>query len=291
MKSDKTMAEDILERVSVIETKKAHRKKTFYKATASLGAFALILVAAFTFLNNTPAPLPSSDESLSPIETTAPAIRKGFSFVVANAAETDENYEVWSFRHESNMALPLGGILLVKDITGMSSDSISRIPHELHLRLEEIYGENDTFSVRGNSAPPTAIYFGTIGKMAVKTEDASALQSIEISCSDTGKVTIQDISSIFNSDDFLESFNQGKYVSVSGEEYAKRYDNEEGMYFYWLPSEETEALLIAEPQTDLSTITDTITVKVNYTDGTSEQFTLTLSFDDEGILTSTYNYN
>ena len=46
-----------------------------------------------------------------------------------------------------------------------------------------------------------------------------------------------------------------------------------------------------DENTALSEISDTITGKITYTDGTEELFTITLNFDDEGKLTTTYNCN
>ncbi len=296
MKSDKKMTENILERVSVIEAQKTHKRKTLYKISASLGAFALILAAAFIFLNNTPdIPHKNNDNTIqTPDDTTAPSIQKGFSFVVANAAETDEDYKIFNFSNESNMILPLGGILQVTDIRGLSPHSVSIMSHNLIERLEEKYGENKTFSVFGSETQPTAIHFGTLGQMAVKTDDASALESIVISCTDNGKITVHDIyaAAMGDSEGFLKSHKEGQEITVSGEEYLKHYDSrEEGMLFDWFVSQETEDMLRSNPDAPLSEINDIITVTVNYTDSTSEQFTLTLEFDDNGILTSTYNYN
>lgn len=93
-----------------------------------------------------------------------------------------------------------------------------------------------------------------------------------------------------DSEGFLKSHKEGQEITVSGEEYLKYYDSrEEGMLFDWFISQETEDMLRSNPDAPLSEINDKITVTINYKDGTSEQFTLTLSFDDDGILTMIYN--
>lgn len=299
MKSDRKMAQDILNRVNEENKIRLDRKKTALKITGTAMALTLVAAAAFSFMNTektvTPTTSANNTVSSSVQENKAPVasqLNKQYSFLIANASETEEAYEIFEYTTESNLTLPFAGILQVTDIRGLSPHSVSIMSHNLIERLEEKYGENKTFSVFGSETQPTAIHFGTLGQMAVKTEDASALESIVISCTDNGEITVHDIyaAAMGDSEGFLKSHKEGQEITVSGEEYLKHYDSrEEGMLFDWFISQETEDMLRSNPDAPLSEINDKITVTINYKDGTSEQFTLTLSFDDDGILTVIYN--
>ncbi len=305
MKSDKKMAQDILLRVNEEAENRSQRKKNTLKITGTAMALTLVFAAAFSFMNigkptaPTEATNTGTAENSVSQEIKAPAVsplNKNYSLIVANAAEAaftgeESAYDIFEFTTESNFIIPVAGILQITDISGMTPHEISYVSHKLHLRLEEKFGENKSFSIKGSEIQPYAVHFGTLGRLAVKAEDSSALESIVISCTNEGKLTVSDIyaAAMGDSQSFLASFKEGQEITVSGEEYMKRYNKEEGMHFDWFPSPETEEMLRRNPDTPLSEINDKITVTINYIDGTSEQFTLTLSFDNDGILTMIYN--
>ncbi|MBR3598011.1 MAG: hypothetical protein IKL47_13675 [Clostridia bacterium] len=293
MKSDKKMTEDILERVSAIEAEKTHRRKTIYKTSASLGAFALILVMTFTFLDNTPiAPSQNKeDDTQISTEATAPAMNKAFSLFIANAAEKTEEVKI---HKESNVSIPLGGILYVKDTKNMSMEEINLISYEVKCRLRELYGDENGWHITGSdgSDDGVAVYFGTADYLKLKISDADAIDSVNLTCGKSGKLTVDDKSLIGMSfKEYLGTIKTGKEISVTGEEYKTVYAKNDGMVFSWSVSDELRKDINNAPDTPLSTVTDTITGTITYTDGTSETFTVTLTFDDNGILTSTYSYN
>ena len=273
MKTDRDMTENILNRVTEIKTVRAQRKRTIQKIASVTCVIALMFAMTTTFFGNRVPELPED----STVSETQAGANKGFLLMVANAA--DESVATYS--KENNVNIPLGGILQIKDTKGMSSEDVNKINYELKLRLEELYGLYEGFSITGLEGE-VAVYFGTADKLRFKVEYPSAVDYITFSCSDKGELTIYDDSKISG---LHKTVKEGAEITVTADEYAI-YDKGEGMHLRWFLSDSYIETLTEN--TALSDISDTITGKVKYIDGTEELFTIALNFDDEGSLKATY---
>lgn len=281
MKTDKNMADNILSRVSEIQSARAQRNRTIKKIAGVTCVFAIIFALSLGFLSGTADkhPEPSSDA----VTETGQAVNKGFFLMVANAA----NDEV-AFYKETDINIPLGGIMQIKNTKGMSREAVNRMSHELKLRLEELYGLDDGFNIIGLEEE-VAVHFGTADKLSFKIADPSAVDYVTLYCTDKGKLTVFDESAMGNIKEFTKSIKEGSEIVITGDEYANIYEQDKGMNIKWFLSENYIKEL--DENTSLSEISDTITGKITYTDGTEELFTITLNFDDEGKLATTYNCN
>lgn len=278
MKTDKNMADNILSRVSEIQSERAQRNRTIKKIAGVTCVFVMIFALSLGFFGNTDDRL--SEPSVDTVTEIDTASNKGFFLMVANAA----NENVSTYSKEKNVSIPLGGILLIKDTKGLNGEAINRMSHELKLRLEELYGLDEGFHIRGSEGE-VAVYFGTADELRFKVEHPSAIDYITFSCSDNGELTVYDESRLF---ELYKTVKKGAEITVTADEYAN-YDNGEGMHLRWFLSEDYIAELTEKNK--LSDISDTIMGKVKYVDGTEELFTITLNFDDEGKLATTYNCN
>lgn len=275
MKTDRDMAENILNRVDEIKSARARRSKAIRKTASVTCVVALIFAMAMSFFAN---PLTNAPEESVSGTTSAIQANKGFFLMVANAADETEKV----FSKETDVNIPLGGILQIKNTKGMSQEAINRINYELKLRLKELYGVDDGFSVTGRDGE-NAIYFGTADTLRFKLADPTSVECITLYCTDTGKLTVFDETKL---GDLKETVKQGNEIVVTADEYANIYGKGDGMHIRWFLSDDYANEL--DENTILSEITDTITGKVTYKDGTEELFTITLNFDDEGNLSSTY---
>lgn len=279
MKTDRDMAENILNRVTSIKEQRVQRSKMIGKIASVACVLAVVFAMSLTFIGyDTPQePLDSN------VNLTDTSVRtnenKGFFLMVANAADETET----TFSKETNVNIPLGGILQIKNTNGMSQEAINRINYELKLRLKELYGLDDGFSVTGRDGV-TAVYFGTADTLRFKLADPSAVDYITLYCTDTGKLTVFDETVL---GDLKETVRQGNEIVITADEYVNIYGKDDGMHIRWFLSDDYANEL--DENTVLSEISDTITGKVTYKDGTEELFTITLNFDDEGILSSTYS--
>lgn len=281
MKTDKNMADNILSRVSEIQSARARRNRTIKKIAGVTCVFAIIFALSLGFLGGTADkhPEPSSDA----VTETGTAANKGFFLMVANAA----NDEV-AFYKETDINIPLGGIMQIKNTKGMSREAINRMSHELKLRLEELYGLDDGFHIIGLEEE-IAVHFGTADMLRFKLADPSAVDYVTLSSTDKGKLTVFDESAMGNVKEFTKTIKEGNEIVITADEYMNIYDKGKGMHIRWFLSDSYVETL--DENTVLSEISDTITGKITYTDGTEELFTITLNFDDEGKLATTYNCN
>lgn len=279
MKTDRDMAENILNRVDEIKSARAQRSKMIRKTTSITCVIALIFAMAMSFFTGSAPVIP--EDSTSDATTSSVQVNKGFFLMVANAADDETTYY-----KESDVNIPLGGILQIKNTKGMSREAINRMSHELKLRLEELYGLDDGFQIIGLEED-VAVHFGTADKLRFKLADPSAVDCVTLTCTDNGKLTVFDETAMGKIKEFTKTIKEGNEIKITADEYMNIYDKGKGVHIEWFLSESYAKQLTEETQ--LSEINDTITGRVAYKDGTEELFTIKLNFDDEGSLKSTYS--
>lgn len=284
MRSDKDMAENILRKVNMMNEKKATRKNIITKTAAFALAFVMMATAGFALFNgNTPLAADHANDGTNTSET-GNALNKNFCLIVANAATATET----TLAKESNISAPMGGILFVKDTRGMSDLDINKIPYELKVKLQALYGTESGWEIHGESGE-TALYFGTMDHIRIKIDDPDSVEKITLSCTENGNLTVGDETLIASPGAYIQTVKTGKTIIVTGEEYKIVYAQNDGMTFDWFVSETLKETLKANPAMPLSEISDLITGTVTYTDGTQDSFTLTLTFDNDGNLACTYS--
>ena len=279
MKTDRDMAENILNRVDEIKSARAQRSKMIRKTTSITCVIALIFAMAMSFFTGSAPVIP--EDSTSDATTSSVQVNKGFFLMVANAADDETTYY-----KESDVNIPLGGILQIKNTKGMSREAINRMSHELKLRLEELYGLDDGFQ-NIDLEEDVAVHFGTADKLRFKLADPSAVDCVTLTCTDNGKLTVFDETAMGKIKEFTKTIKEGNEIKITADEYMNIYDKGKGVHIEWFLSESYAKQLTEETQ--LSEINDTITGRVAYKDGTEELFTIKLNFDDEGSLKSTYS--
>lgn len=284
MKSDKNMTDNVLMRVADIKLQKKHQKKIAVKTLSVAFAFIFVFMASVTLFNDGAQPDVTVTDTQYETETEK-AVNKAFSVVVASASE---NTEVFEINKEIGVSIPFGGLLYVKDARNMASTSA--VSYEVECRLNEIFGENDKWSVTGIEGD-TCVYFGTVDYLRLNITDADAVEEITFSCGENGKLMIYDKSLLGNIKEFHKTIKAGKEIAVTGEEYKSLYAKTEGMVFKWQPSEELHEKFSSNPEAPLSGVSDSIDGVIRYVDGTEEGFTISLAFDDDGILKADYSYN
>ena len=280
MKTDRDMAKNILNRATEIKAVRAQRKRTIGRLAGVTCVLALVFAMTMTFFVNETPKVPQ--ESTTDITNSAMQTNKGFLLMVANAANDEA-----TFYKESDINIPLGGILQIKNTKGMSREAVNRMSYELKLRLEKLYGLDDGFQIIGLEED-VAVHFGTADMLRFKLADPSAVDYVTLTCTDNGKLTVFDETAMGGKpSEFIKTVKEGSEIVITADEYINTYDKGEGMHIRWFLSDSYAKQLTED--TLLSEINDTITGKVNYIDGTEELFTISLNFDNEGNLTSTYS--
>lgn len=278
MKTDKQMAQNILCRVNEIREERRTIKNSLLTLTAVTCAFALMLTSVFSLYFGRS---PLSDSTTS--AAAEGAQRKSAFLLVAGAAYETETL----INKEADVILPLGGILTAKDTKGMTNEEKDTVMLGLKDRLLELYGKECSWTLKGVQED-TTVYFGTADYLKVKAEDSGSIDSITISCTENGKLTVSDKSKLGSAlpSEYIRTVKQGASITVTGKEYAEIYGKADGIRIEWFLSDEMISALKESPDTPLSTVNDEITVIINYTDGSTEKYTVSLSFDDDGILSA-----
>lgn len=298
MKTNEDMASSILNRVSEIDHAKMLKRKKMYKTSALVCMFVFVLAVVFNVNQTATQPseiagtdVQSTAENHDNSESANAFMNKNFSLIVASAAE--ENKNLTAVHKESKISIPFGGILTVYDVANMTAEEKLRMYYDLKCRLQELYATESGWHTSGDEA--SGVYFGTMEQLRLSVEDAHALESIILSCTENGKLTVladsllQDMSLHNRLEAYAKSAKQGREITVSGEEFRTLY-NADGMTFKWFVSDALEATLQNTPDLSLASISDIISGTITYIDGTQEHFTITLNFDENGILSAQYSY-
>ncbi len=278
MKTDKQMAQNILCRVNEIKEERRTTKNSLLSLAAATCAFVFILAAVFSlYFESTP----FTDKNIAATTETAPR-RSAFIMVASAAYETET-----LINKDADVILPLGGILTAKATKGMSNEEKDTVMLGLKERLLELYGKDCNWMLKGVQED-TTVYFGTADYLKVKAEDSESIDNITISCTENGKLTVSDKSKLGSAlpSEYIKTVKQGATVTVTGKEYAEIYGKADGIRIEWFLSDEMINSFKASPDIPLSAVKDEITVKIDYTDGSTEKYTVSLSFDDNGILSA-----
>lgn len=286
MKSNEEFTADILAKAQKIEAKRAQTRSTFIKTGFGTLALAIVLSAAFGFSGHIDRFEQNAEPLVNETSNNISLVNKGFAIIADCAYDTSK--EIKSSDKNFNVSIPVGGLLDVKDTSSMSSEKINRISYELKTKLQELYGTEADWHISGDTDYTSAVYFATSGKLKLILPKNSDAESVVLSCTDSGNIMISDETKLAKIG-YVDTIKTGSSITVTADEYKKMYGDSEGMFINWKPSDELNKILSDNTNTDLSGISDTITGTVNYTDGTSESFTIAITFDSEGILHAYYS--
>lgn len=260
---------------------KAMKKKTVVKFALAAACFALALVVGISAFPVNKTPETVNDPASSAAEQTANKT-PGFTLLLASAAETEE--APVAVEHKPEIVLPMNGFIVTKDVSGLSAEEQAREQEALFRSLQsEIDHEN--FSTRGGIVSDLAYYTLINRNFAVKAEQPEQLKDIVIRC-EKGKINTSDCFTLYNETKDPSVMAAREEITVSAEEYV-RY-NANGLGLKWAVSEQMIEKIAAADVPSYADINDTITVTLNYTDGTTESFRIHITFDDAGNLTATY---
>lgn len=196
----------------------------------------------------------------------APAVRQPRLVLMCAASEYSQQEEMIE-----GVVTPLEFLIRVRDIRGINRyrDIIDIIAEEAafreEIRNEEVDGiKPDSRYVRwqNEDAIISLLYKGFL---FLAVEDYDLVQDMSVKTTDAGQATVE------------------RYLHNEEGEGARR-----GISINWVLSETTVDKIQDDPAMKLSTICDTITVTVNFKDGTTETVKIELTADDEGHIYVTH---
>lgn len=195
----------------------------------------------------------------------APATPEPRLVLMCSASEYSQQEEMIE-----GVVTPLEFLIRVRDIRGINRyrDIIDIIAEEAAFR-EEIVNEEvdeskpDSRYVRwqNEDAIISLLYKGFL---FLAVEDYDQVQDMSVKTTDAGQATVE------------------RYL------HNEQGDTRRGISINWVLSETTVDKIQNDPAMKLSTICDTITVTVNFKDGTTETVKIELTADDEGHIYATH---
>ncbi len=250
------------------------------KVVAVAVAVVLLVVSAFgsvTFLPFWP-------------NDTSHKSNNSFGLLLVSAAEDGEPYTV-SVSGNTTMELPVKGILQLYDVSTLTDEERSDFAEETFRTMCEdlkLYSEeNRSRRITSNYNESILLRYGCINDFSINGIDCDRLSEIEITLDGIGDIELDRTSlggeSEYTSKHFVIPAKQ--YVEL----YGNRNENEQGMCIFWNWSSELFDMLNENPSLLLSAIKDIITFTVKYNDGTSDSFTVEISFDDSGEMHAVYS--
>ena len=298
MKSDMEMVESIL--------KKAHEKEKRMKKTKKITAIGLAVTLAVCaaagvgiLTHQTPTAVPPDTSEPSVSGEAAPTARteaRGFTLLVASAAQAEQEETVTPVEHTSGVKLPVCGKLVIEDAAGWSEEKKNLRKLQLNDILSSEWMTSESSYHVSNAESEN--YIGSLavqGKFILFVEDADALEKIEIGCGAYGKLMImpatQNGKTPIMSAQWLAAVKQEQSLTVSAQEYTDVYLNSDadeatgaetpiGMYVNYDISEAFLNEKELHPDMGYEQFADEITLR----QALEYVYTLLLTFDESGTL-------
>ncbi|MBQ7639323.1 MAG: hypothetical protein IJS90_10525 [Clostridia bacterium] len=300
MRSDNEMLENILRKAHEKEKRMKKIKKTVSGTLAVIVAAAAISGAGY-LMKKAPA-LP--DESALKTEANATDLEtqpkeKGFSLMIASAAETDETEEITVVEHNAKVKLPIYGKLVIENAAGMTDEEKNRRHNDLNNELTADWqASKDATHVGGAESEN---YIGSLalrGRFILFADDADELSEIKLTCGKFGNLLLLPATQYGKAPvlgaTWYTAIRAGNEITISAEEYSNIYTNRTsedgeqiGMFLSFDISEELLNEKELNPDMGYEDISYEIEFCAVYKDGASKSYTITVSFDKNGEMTAT----
>ena len=250
MKSYEEMTRSVLYRAE--EERKA-RKRRSIKLTALAAGICLAALAVF------------AGNMLQEPDGTAEPWKPRVSMFCVTAGASEQRQVMMKGEQT-----PVGAQLFVRDIEGLSSQELLnlRIADEEHAKQMLAHGNEElswgpNWATTAWCSEKTMVTTVFAGSFTLSVEDYSQIKDVSISTTEIG------------------------YTSQYG---TDLYDTskKDGVGFTWCLSQAGFKMLEEEPQMPLSQLKDTVTVTVEFADGTKEVAVVDISVDDEGLIYGTF---
>ncbi len=267
----------------------APKRSKSRRRALSIGALCLVMaVTTVTVMNSKGTLINKPVQEKSSVETSQALFKDSFGIIIASASEPDKKTIL-----KENVSTPLEYKLFLKDATGLNDaekeSEIGKYSNEIKMLLSE----SDFNSAHSGIEDLGDTLFGRLimDNFDVEISDVNSVKSINIYNTSsfldvevTASGNLYDESGNFEpSKDFREAFFKGHNVNISGELYRKTISVPEATFsINLIPSEDLFNEVCKNPRFDLSSLTDTMTICVEYIDGTKASTDVNISFDVEG---------
>lgn len=273
MKTYYEMTESVLEKARADVLKKERRRRNGVFIAASGLCAVLLLTAIGAGLKQTPTVIPTLPGEQPGISMDATAESKPVEQQVAVkvAYLSDMEGQTSQKLVSPDVSIPLGSKIWVRDIRGLTEEEVDQV-------RQEVMAEVSEFILAGNSNNSKWEYPGAIavtvcnGGIVLDFSDSPTVKNIDIETTDMGLIVRTGSFDVSNRGDHSGGINWAG-VKQAG--------------FYWTISGELAVALHHDPTIPLESIRDTVTIAINYTNGTEETLVFDITVNEEGQIFAT----
>ena len=271
------ISDDLINAAAGAYEKKANRKKTFIRV--AWAACALLVLTAIGLFWNAPAGVidPTQPTISMQNPTTAPTQPTEENIIVHTGnvyflTATEERAELTPM--QANMTLPWDHIFHVRSLKGMTEEELLEAIEEEHLaqiafreKYGAVIGEGRYSTYYSENA---VIRYYIAGRASLILLNDAQIESVDRET--TGVLSIEGRYSTRRED---YAVGKGEYaVTIPG--------GSRRIYLDCNMTEQTRKIFEENPETPLSTIRETITLTINYKNGTKEIVVIDVTVDNDG---------
>ena len=186
-----------------------------------------------------------------------------------------------------NVRFPYRTKIRLRNISGVSDQDFLKIAEEEEAYLQQIFSQypetalNCWARYRGEDVLITTL---SAGSFCLRLEDPMQVEAVEISVTDMGHLMLTQ-----RIDGRTHRADQKAVIHLDAECIQKAVELSEGnLSMFWHISSHAASMIKEDPDMELSSIQDTITVSVTYRDGTTETCTIDMLVQDDGEVYAVY---
>ncbi len=297
MKNYNEMANDVLRRIGEHETEKRNRRKIAKRVVAPIFAVCLVSILGIglwkgNFLKTTP-PTELDDSTIIGEKDWIDDTNKEKFKSIILLSSVNKNIQQKNIVLQKEIELPLQYNIEVTDIRNLGQNEIESIVNkkkaQLSNQLSEMGIEENPSGVSRGSVDVRENVIITslaIGTFLIKADDYSQIKSINVkNSSEFGQVEFVLLS---NSIDLKDSFPHGTNITIDGEICAnimKDMQQEKGHFeINWRHSLKVKEEINNNPNIDLSSFFDSMTITIEYKDGSTEVTNIDINFNKDGTI-------
>lgn len=272
MKDYNEMAESVLQQAKIRAAQRKHRRRMTTGLIAATLCVAILIAVVGVGLNRNPA-----DGTISTEPTQQDIIQPGkVYFLTAN----EEGAELTLM--QANMTLPTKSIIRVRSLKDLTKSEIAKAVSEesaYRAAFADKYGNSDGGVYAWSQSDDVIIQYLSGGKASLILPDPSQIESVDRET--TGVFVVEKSWGCYDRD---VTFGEGENaVTIPKGSYRA--------YLGFHVSHVVLEIFENDPDTPLSTISDTITVTINYKNGTKQIILIDVTLDDEGNVYMTQREN
>ena len=260
MKSYREMTESVLEKAGAEIKKKERRRRNVVFITASSLCFALLLTVLGMGMEQ-PTPMqPGLSAEVTDATQPMQQAKVKITYLTSTKGETTQK------PMSPNVSMPLSAMIRIRDIRGLSEEEVDKA------RQEEMSIAKE-FAITGKSSYTKWEYPGAIttivsnGGITLDFSDCATVENVVVETTEVGHVT------------------RSTHLYGPNSEIGTTYwPNVREADFRWSISGEFAFELDEDPTIPLESIRDVITIKIDYTNGTSETLVFDITVNEEGYI-------